>query len=166
LLFVFFASSCFAQSKFTKLEWALQYKGTLKNDVANGKATSQIIQTFINNQDGVRFQVEGLIGNTANFYSENTEIGTSGFTAMGNISFGTINIKNHALNFVTIESGYLLPSPVANHIHGLALYNITGGMGVFEGALGYITSNFVINKNDGSYIDDQFAIAWVQQQQE
>jgi len=166
LLLVLFVGTCFAQSNYTKLEWALQYKGgvfqTNYTDItiAFGKATSEILQTLIDSKDGIKFTVNNLIGNTATFWSEVKMVNQYQFVERGNISFGEGPYKFHSLLFESLENGYLLPSPVSGNTHGLALLNITGGLGKFENALGYITSNFVI-QSDGKFIEDQFAIAWV-----
>jgi hypothetical protein len=44
------------------------------------------------------------------------------------------------------------------------IWEVNGGVGVFEGATGRITSNFLVNEADGSFVDNQFGTLFLQNQ--
>ncbi len=66
----------------------------------------------------------------------------------------------HSFTFDTVGEGRLGPSPNAGISHGCVMWRLVSGTGQFEGASGYITSNFTVGAN-GEVTDNQFGVLWV-----
>lgn len=74
-----------------------------------------------------------------------------GFTETGSI---TLNGRG-SVTFDTIGIGEMGSSPEEGVMHGVIMWNITGGDGEFEGATGKITSNFTFS-GTGAVTDNQY----------
>lgn len=94
---------------------------------------------------GVGPNGEGII-----FESE-VVMSDDGFTESGSI---TLNGRG-SVTFDTVGIGQLGPSPVEGVMHGIVMWNVTGGDGEFEGATGKITSNFTFS-GEGEVVDNQY----------
>lgn len=69
---------------------------------------------------------------------------------------GSIDYSGHGkLEFETVGTGHLGPSPVAKLQSGSVIWRITRGGGEFVEAAGYITSNFTVSA-DGDVTDNQY----------
>jgi len=132
---------------------------------ATGKAYSEIFTTMISNQFGVETHVRNLVGPTAFFNSIITlssPINATTFTEAGNITFGASHLSQiHALTFQTVGMGTLNNTYQAGFTGGAVIWEITGGVGAFQGAEGLITSNFVANGNTDDYIDYEVGNIWL-----
>ena len=92
----------------------------------------------------------GPKGETVNFESEVALTGNI-FKEAGSIEFG----GRGEVTFDTIGDGHITPSPNPNLMSGGAILQISGGQGEFEGASGFITSNFTVNEI-GDLADNQY----------
>jgi hypothetical protein len=62
-----------------------------------------------------------------------------------------------AVHISTVGEGFLGPSPDPGLLHGSVIWRIDGGEGVFEGASGLLTSNFVLAPDRGKVSEHQVA---------
>jgi hypothetical protein len=92
----------------------------------------------------------GPNGEAATTHTE-VVIGSDGFKETGTIELG----GRGKVNFETVGFGHLEPSPVTDLQCGAVMWRITGGEGEFQGALGYITSNFTVNAS-GEVVDNNY----------
>lgn len=105
--------------------------------------------------EGVDAELVPVDGQDAVFRSEVRYMSGTAFDEWGTIEFGEGNV----LHFQTIGEGYLARAAKDGAQHGVIMWEITHGEGVFEGATGLITSNFVV---DGDVVTDhQFGVVWV-----
>jgi hypothetical protein len=74
-----------------------------------------------------------------------------GFNETGSIDYS----GRGKVRFQTRGVGYMEPSPMSDLQWGSVIWNITGGEGEFQGASGYITSNFTFSAN-GELVDNQY----------
>jgi hypothetical protein len=81
------------------------------------------------------------------------------FDLSGEIRFG----GGHSIRFRTLGRGRLDPSPDPHLRHGVAMLDVCGGTGRFDGARGRITSNFVVSA-DGGITDHQLGIVFIAEQ--
>jgi hypothetical protein len=89
------------------------------------------------------------IGSSPTFESIVT-IGEEGrFGEQGSIDLGGGN----TIRFREVSPGTMLPGPTGGSV-GAIDWNIESGTGVFEGASGFITSNFSVGE-DGTVVDHQ-----------
>lgn len=79
-------------------------------------------------------------------------MGAEGFKETGSIEYRGWG----KVNFETVGYGHLEPSPVPDLQCGAVVWRITGGEGEFQGARGYITSNFTASA-DGQAVDNNYA---------
>ena len=94
---------------------------------------------------GVGPNGEGII-----FESE-VVMSDDGFTEMGSITLD----GRGSVTFDTVGIGQMVPSPVDGVMHGVIMWNVTGGDGEFEGASGKITSNFIFS-GEGEVVDNEY----------
>ncbi len=73
------------------------------------------------------------------------------FQESGRIEYG----GRGAVQFVTAGAGYLGPSPLPETQWGAVIWRLTGGDGEFQGASGYITSNFTVSAG-GEVVDNHY----------
>ena len=92
----------------------------------------------------------GPKGETVNYESEVVLTGNI-FKEAGSIEFG----GRGKVTFDTIGDGHITPSAIANLMAGGVIWQISGGEGEFEGASGFITSNFTVNET-GELADNQY----------
>jgi hypothetical protein len=143
--------------------YSMQFKGTV---VPGGEgimksttsATSCSIQSLIG-PDGVEGTFHPVEGGLAWFESEVRLAGQHAFTETGTISFGE---DEHELRFSTVGEGHMGPSADEKYSAGAVTWKVDGGEGQFEGASGYITSNFIITE-DGEVTDYQFGVIFLKQ---
>lgn len=87
--------------------------------------------------DGAKFESTVIVGDDGSFREH-----------------GTIDLGGgHGLQFSEISPGTMVPSPVGGSI-GAIDWKVESGSGAFEGATGFITSNFSVGE-DGSVTDHQ-----------
>jgi hypothetical protein len=101
--------------------------------------------TFTFNASG-----KGPKGEPATTRSE-VVMSAEGFKETGSIEFG----GRSKVNFETVGFGHLEPSPVPDMQCGAVVWRITGGEGEFQGARGYITSNFTASAT-GEVVDNNY----------
>ena len=77
------------------------------------------------------------------------------FRLTGRIVFG----GDDSLRFRSLGSGRLDPAPQPGLRHGTAVLEICGGTGRFAGALGRISSNFVVS-DDGEITDHHLGVVF------
>jgi hypothetical protein len=92
----------------------------------------------------------GPTGETVTFESEVVLKGET-FSETGRIAYGT----HGSVQFDTVGVGYLGPSPLPDTQWGVIAWRITAGDGEFQGASGYITSNFTVGAN-GGVVDNHY----------
>ena len=78
------------------------------------------------------------------------------FAEDGTISYG----RAGKISFVTVGRGSVGPSPIPGWVHGAVIWSVTGGEGLFAGAQGLITSNFVVSAS-GDVVDNHFTRIYV-----
>lgn len=92
----------------------------------------------------------GPTGATVNFTSEVVLSGET-FNETGRIEY----VGRGVVQFETIGAGYLGPSPLPGTQWGAVIWRITAGDGEFQGASGYITSNFTVSAS-GDVVDNHY----------
>ena len=92
----------------------------------------------------------GQAGETVNFESEVVLKGDH-FNETGSIEY----VGRGKVMFETVGVGYLAPSPLPGTQWGAVIWRITEGEGEFQGATGYITSNFTVSAN-GEVVDNHY----------
>jgi hypothetical protein len=92
----------------------------------------------------------GPLGETVRFTSEVVLSGET-FQESGRIEYS----GRGAVQFVTVGAGYLGPSPLPETQWGAVIWRLTGGDGEFQGASGYITSNFTVSAG-GEVVDNHY----------
>lgn len=92
----------------------------------------------------------GPMGETVTFTSEVVLSGET-FTETGRIEYG----GRGSVQFDTVGAGYLGPSPLPETQWGVISWRITSGDGEFQGASGYITSNFTVGAS-GDVVDNHY----------
>ncbi len=78
------------------------------------------------------------------------------FDEVGTIRFG----HGHVLRLRTVGAGRLGASPDARLRHGTAVCEVHGGEGQFEGARGFVTSNFFLS-DTGELTDNQLGVIFL-----
>lgn len=106
--------------------------------------------------DGVTSAHEAVVGGDASFESEVTVTTPGEFFESGVLDYG----HGNRIHFSTIEIGTSQPGPEEGARHGSVRWKIDRGEGQFEGAMGHITSNFMINA-EGRLTDRQFVVAFI-----
>ena len=114
-------------------------------------APSQVFRTVLA-PAGIEAGVDTLEGGTATLEAEVQMTGERTFVESGRIRYGAAG----AVSFRTVGEGVRGPSPIPGLVHGVVLWEVTGGEGAFAGATGLITSNFTVDAA-GEVIDDQVA---------
>ncbi|HEY3064851.1 MAG TPA: hypothetical protein VGL09_03620 [Methylomirabilota bacterium] len=114
-------------------------------------APSQALTTILGAQ-GVRAEVKALDGGRAILESAVERFPDGTFVEDGTITYGGAG----AVTFVTVGRGTVRPAPIAGWTSGVVMWTVTGGAGAFEGATGFITSNFTVSVA-GEVIDHHVA---------
>ena len=142
--------------------YSMQFKGKALPGHESGvlkattSATSCTLESIIGD-DGIAGSFHTAEGGMAFFESEIRIAGQHAFTETGSITFGD---EGHTVNFGTVGQGVLGPSADPDHSAGAVTWKVEGGEGQFEGASGYITSNFLIGA-DGEVTDYQFGVIFL-----
>ena len=118
-------------------------------------APSQTIRTVLG-AGGVESAVETIDGERAVLESRVQRFADGSFTEDGTITFGLAG----KISFVTVGRGSVGPSPIPGWVHGAVIWSVTGGDGLFAGARGLITSNFVVSAS-GDVVDNHFTRIYV-----
>eukprot|EP01098_Paradermamoeba_levis_P003877 TRINITY_DN1710_c0_g1_i1.p1 TRINITY_DN1710_c0_g1~~TRINITY_DN1710_c0_g1_i1.p1 ORF type:complete len:203 (+),score=83.56 TRINITY_DN1710_c0_g1_i1:64-609(+) len=164
-LLVFFLAigGIFAQTNLLQVQYALQFKGSFSQKdnefLAIAKAKSTTLTTLVSPTFGVRMDKNELTGTKADLVITGTIVNGNTFQMTGNITFGTHLHAYHVL-FLT-GGGGLSTTPLANVQNLLGGWGITGGLGAFQGATGFISINALINFNDNTFVDSEFGRFWV-----
>jgi hypothetical protein len=147
----------------SQLTFVMQFKGTATPPAnptdpltIHASANSSSFATVIG-ETGVSATGEAAYGETATFESEATFTSPSSFTETGTITYGE---GGHQLHFSTVGEGTIGPSTEPTLQSGAVLWQIESGTGQFEGATGFITSNFIVDAQ-GSVIDNQLAVVFL-----
>jgi hypothetical protein len=93
----------------------------------------------------------GPNGEAVNFESE-VELSGGTFKESGSIEYG----GRGKVRFETVGEGHLEPSPQPDLQWGMVRWRVTGGDGEFQGASGFITSNFTVSSS-GELVDNEYA---------
>ncbi|MCI0438334.1 MAG: hypothetical protein L0177_04295 [Chloroflexi bacterium] len=144
--------------------YALQFKGTggpvsesspnlIK--AATSSPSSRIASSV--GAKGLESKIEEIRGGRAQFESQVTLTGETSLDERGSVAFGEGNV----LHFTTVGEGYIGPSPEEGVSQGAVIWRVEGGQGQFEGATGFITSNFTFSSK-GEVVDNQFGVINVQ----
>lgn len=147
----------------SQLTFVMQFKGTAI-PAANptdplkisSSADSSSFSTVIG-ETGVSATVESVYGEKAAFESEATFTSQSSFKEAGTITYGA---GGHQLHFSTVGEGNIGPSAEPTMQSGSVMWKIESGTGQFEGATGFITSNFTVDAQ-GNVIDNQLAVVFL-----
>lgn len=92
----------------------------------------------------------------ASFSSEARLTAEGGVIEDGTIRFGDAG----SLNFSTRGVGAMGPSRDPRLRHGAICWDVNGGTGVFEGATGIITSNFLVSEG-GEVVDNHWGVIFL-----
>ena len=122
---------------------------------AKTMAPSQVIRTVLG-AGGVESAVDTIDGERAVLESRVERFADGSFVEDGTISYG----RAGKISFVTVGRGSVGPSPIPGWVHGAVIWSVTGGDGIFAGAHGLITSNFVVSA-DGDVVDNHFTRIYV-----
>jgi hypothetical protein len=114
-------------------------------------APSQLFRTVLG-PAGIEAAVEPVDGETATLEADVQMTGERTFLESGRIRYGSAG----TVTFRTVGEGVRGPSPIPGLVHGVVLWEVTGGDGAFTGATGLITSNFTVS-SEGEVLDDQLA---------
>ena len=94
----------------------------------------------------------------ASYLNHVSYTGESTFSETGTISYDDAAGE---IDVVTVGEGTLGPSADADLMHGAVVYRVTAGRGLFAGASGLITSNFLLRPATGEFEERQLAIVFV-----
>ena len=122
---------------------------------AKTMAPSQTIRTVLG-IGGVESDVDTIDGERAVLESRVERFADGSFVEDGTISYG----RAGKIWFVTAGRGSVGPSPIPGWVHGAVIWSVTGGDGLFAGAHGLITSNFVVSAA-GDVVDNHFTRIYV-----
>lgn len=143
--------------------YAIQFRGRGGQGTAPGVLIAKAIGpscviTSAIGPEGVEGTFKPAAGGlNADFYSEVRLTGGNSFQETGTITFAD---GRHRLRFSTIGQGYLGPSAAPKLQSGAVIWRVDGGEGQFEGASGFITSNFTFHES-GEVVDNQFGVIFV-----
>ena len=147
----------------SQLTFVMQFKGTATPPAnptdplkIHASADSSSFSTVIG-ETGVSATVEAVYGEKATFESEATFTSQSSFQETGTITYGA---GGHQLHFSTVGEGTIGPSTEPTLQRGSVMWRIEIGTGQFEGATGFITSNFIVEAQ-GNVIDNQLAVVFL-----
>ena len=144
------------------LIYCMQFKGTATPGSDQGvlkattSATSASVKTIVG-PDGVEGVFAPAEGGMAFFESEVRMTAGENFTESGTITFGE---GDHGLRFSTVGQGQIIPKADSKELSGAVTWKVEGGDGQFEGASGFITSNFLVNA-EGAVTDYQFGVIFL-----
>ena len=118
-------------------------------------APSLVIRTVLGD-GGVESAADTIDGERAVLESRVERFADGSFVEDGTIAYGLAG----TISFVTVGRGSVGPSPIPGWVHGAVIWSVTGGDGVFAGAQGLITSNFVVSAG-GDVVDNHFTRIYV-----
>jgi hypothetical protein len=143
------------------MSYVMQFKGAARpkpgaNGVLLTESTSgtDAIITSIGDH-GVDAEIRSGSG-IARFSSEARLTPDGGVIEDGTIRFGEVG----SLTFSTRGVGAIGPSRNPKRRHGAICWDVNGGTGVFEGATGIITSNFLVSDN-GEVEDNHWGVIFL-----
>jgi hypothetical protein len=133
----------------------------LTHDVCRGIEMAEIVFAVEMNGSGAPVEgEEGVMRVAASgigpsgvdiIFESEVVMSDDGFTETGSITLD----GRGSVTFDTIGIGEMSPSPEEGVMHGVVMWNITGGDGEFEGATGKITSNFTFS-GTGALTDNEY----------
>ena len=94
----------------------------------------------------------GALPERAAYETQVTMTGETSFVEDGDMTFGT---GADRLRLATVSQGILRPSAEAGVLHGSVIWRVEEGHGRFSGATGLITSNFVVQSDNGEATEHQ-----------
>jgi hypothetical protein len=103
---------------------------------------------------GAESAIARLLSGGVTYETDVTFSSETAFTETGRIAVGS---GGDAVHISTVGEGFLGPSPDPGLLHGSVIWRIDGGEGVFEGASGLLTSNFVLAPDRGKVSEHQVA---------
>jgi hypothetical protein len=118
-------------------------------------APSQVLRTVVGD-GGVESAIDTIDGDRAVLESRVERFADGSFVEEGTITYG----RAGTISFVTVGRGTVEPSALPGWVHGAVIWSITGGDGLFAGAQGFITSNFVVSAG-GDVVDNHFTRMYV-----
>lgn len=123
-------------------------------------ATSAQINTFITG-GGVTGSIVPLDQQTAVANVTQTKHSDGTVTEAGTITFGPN--ENNALSFTTVGvvNFNAYPPPDPSLVVGTVTWQIDSGTGVFDGATGAVTSNFIANPQTGQLTAYHFGVVFL-----
>lgn len=122
---------------------------------ATTSAHSSTITTSIG-RNGVCGSINPAEGSDAKFESTVQFLNQENFQESGSIEFG----QGNKLLFSTVGRGLVRPSQEPGVQQGAVIWEVQSGTGEFEGASGFITSNFTLDQN-GAVEDNQLGILYI-----
>jgi CBS domain-containing protein len=109
---------------------------------------------LIDGLDQLRYSLQSSVANQVRFKAEITPSSDETFHETGRISFGD---GQHELLLSSAGAGVFLPEAWPGRRQGAATLRIDGGTGVFKGATGIVTTNFIVG-DEGEYRDVHTAV--------
>jgi len=144
-----------------QVSYVMQFKGVAKPKpgadgvlLTDSTSSTASIMTSIGNH-GVDAEIRNGSG-VARFSSEARLTRDGGVIEHGTIRFGDAG----SLEFSTRGTGAIGPSRVPGLRHGAICWDVNGGSGVFEGATGIITSNFLVGEG-GDVMDHHWGVIFL-----
>ena len=120
-------------------------------------SSSSVSITSTAGPDGLTSEIAPVPGGQITFDSEAFFVADETIIESGVVTFGD---GKHKLRFSTVGEGFLRPTADPKVQHGCIIWRVDGGEGQFEGASGYITSNFVADES-GEVADYHFGVIWI-----
>ena len=144
-----------------QVSYVMQFKGAAKPKpgadgvlLTESTSSTAMIITSIGHQ-GVDAEIRTGSGE-ARFNSEARLTREGGVIEHGTIRFGDAG----SLEFSTRGVGAIGPSRAPGLRHGAICWDVNGGTGVFEGATGIITSNFLVGEG-GEVVDNHWGVIFL-----
>jgi hypothetical protein len=142
----------------SRLIYALEFQRQAAGDPI--VATSAQVTTFITG-DGVTGSIVPLDQQTAVANVTQTKLGDGTVTEAGTITFGPD--EKNVLSFTTVGvvnfNAYTTPDPTL--VVGTVTWRIDSGTGLFSGATGAVTSNFIANSQTGQLTAYHFGVVYL-----
>jgi len=144
LLVLALVSIVVSQDRLGRIDFVLEYLGTVTPAlVFNMKAQSEVIRTLIDVEGDINYEIQQRFIGPVSYLNGTGKWVTEGQSLTGNfqLTFGGSHVtQDHVLNLVSLGNVYLLPAH-PDVITYIGQFNVTSGLGAFQGATGGITVN-------------------------